>query len=938
MNNVKKALSIVLAVCMVLCMMPMSVFADGDVAKIDNIGYATLADAIANVGDDDTITILSNTESEGITVPGGKNFTLDLNEKTVSFKAAGAGSPGTKTAGLQLLKGSNITIKNGNIDIVASNKNLTWTSDSASKGIALLIQNYCNLTIDGVNIDAENIAHNGGTVARYAVSNNNGTTTIKDSTITMAGNDFAFDCYYDNNTTYSAPTVNVEGSTINGRVEAMGNGSTLNLKSGTVVNGQVRVGANQNTTSGDQYKGATVSIANGATVKGVVAVFGGSTLNVNGTVQDGYIASNGLAVNADSVINIGEGANVTAGNGADVAVYVPNGALNVTGGTITGETAVYFKSTAINISGGKLVATGEKKAYDYSGNGANATGDALVIDSCNYPNGIESVSVSGGEFESTNGAAVASFTKAGSESVTGFITGGTFNGAVAMDETLLDENCEINENGEVVPKDVCEINGVGYSSLAEAIAAVPTNGTETTITMLADTTIAFDTATYATVEKGMNIVLDLNGKKITSGTTFGSTSQFICNKGTLTIVDSGENGTIEHGANPTWIADGTGNYNGSYASNLIRNEGIFNLISGTLNNISDGSAAYVIDTYNNGVTNISGGTCIAAKTAIRLFYSNTVLNMTDGEVKAGRFGIISYSNSSSNNVVSISGGSVDTTDTTDELGLYVWGETADSQTTVTISGDADIHQTVLIGSTMKTEDIAITGGTIGKLEAPADAKIVSGGKFKSEVPAGCLAEGYSLVANGDGTYSPYITEYVYTLIEAPNIDGDDATIENGKYNVTKNIYDSNYELVESDIAVDENVPVSFKDWYLRTMVQYKIGTEKKDLRFVSMLGNGNDLDDYQAAGFEIAVDGVACDSLTTTEAYTSFRATPAMSEEEITINIEDYSSENDYFFLCNTTFGTINNDAVITVTPFVTLKTGTTVKGDSVSFTLGDLH
>ena len=52
------------------------------------------------------------------------------------------------------------------------------------------------------------------------------------------------------------------------------------------------------------------------------------------------------------------------------------------------------------------------------------------------------------------------------------------------------------------------INGTGKSTISKAIEAVPTNGTETTVTITKDTTENF------TIKSGQNIVLDLNGKTL----------------------------------------------------------------------------------------------------------------------------------------------------------------------------------------------------------------------------------------------------------------------------------------------------------------------------------------------------------------------------------------------------------------------------------------
>lgn len=377
------------------------------------------------------------TNARGISVPSNTNVVVDFDGFTYSVEKPGAGSSGTKTQGFQLLEDSKIVFKNGTIECTSENKGATWNSNSEIKGIAMLIQNYADLTLDNMTIDGTNIAHN-GTNVRYMLSVNSGNVVLQNGTHIIAPNgDFAFDsCKYGS---YKKPSVVAWNTTIDGKVEATG--GDITLCKGTVLNAsQLRVGENKEDTS---VKGSVVTVSNGATVNGIIAVFGKNTLDVLGEVN-GYIATNGKAYNKDSSVIIEEGANIIAtGDGVDVPVYIPNGTLRVTGGTITGETAVYFKSTDLNITGGNFIANGAKKDYEYDGNGCNATGDALVIDSCKYPNGIDSVSVTGGYFESTNNKPIASFTKDNTcIDVIDFVSGGSFNKKIDDNLVSLGYECK----------------------------------------------------------------------------------------------------------------------------------------------------------------------------------------------------------------------------------------------------------------------------------------------------------------------------------------------------------------------------------------------------------------------------------------------------------------------------------------------------------------
>ncbi len=146
---------------------------------------------------------------------------------------------------------------------------------------------------------------------------------------------------------------------------------------------------------------------------------------VNVTGAKGVAISTNGSDASKPVINIYNGAEVTSEKCS--GVYLPSGALTVSGGTITGATGIYFKSTDMTISGGTIVGNGPKADYKFYGNGANTTGDALVIDNCNYPGGIGNVKLTGGDFKSVNADAVGSYAGNGqTEPLTGFITGGHF--------------------------------------------------------------------------------------------------------------------------------------------------------------------------------------------------------------------------------------------------------------------------------------------------------------------------------------------------------------------------------------------------------------------------------------------------------------------------------------------------------------------------------
>ena len=152
---------------------------DNDAAKIDDKTYETVEQAFADVpdGTQTTITLLRNASGNGIKVEGTKNITFDLGGFTYTIDGNTVGSSGTETNGFQLLKGANVTIKDGKI-----------TSTKAK----ILIQNYCNLTLHNVVLDGRNLVG-----SAYTLSLNCGKIQITGNTSILAKTGgVAFDLYY----------------------------------------------------------------------------------------------------------------------------------------------------------------------------------------------------------------------------------------------------------------------------------------------------------------------------------------------------------------------------------------------------------------------------------------------------------------------------------------------------------------------------------------------------------------------------------------------------------------------------------------------------------------------------------------------------------------------------------------------------------------------
>ena len=210
-----------------------------------------------------------------------------------------------------------------------------------------------------------------------------------------------------------AGTVVIDGGKIQNSAEGAGaiyvTDTTLTMTGGTVE-------STKDDTDAICLGGASVANISGGTVTGHdwgVTLFGTSKLTVSDNATIGTSAEEGYAISTNG--NAGENATVivTGGTitGAELGIYLPSGTATISGGDITGATAVYQKSGSLTISGGTIAANGQAVGYDHNGNGGNATGDALVVESCDYPNGDPVTEITGGTFTSENGLQVGYYEK-----------------------------------------------------------------------------------------------------------------------------------------------------------------------------------------------------------------------------------------------------------------------------------------------------------------------------------------------------------------------------------------------------------------------------------------------------------------------------------------------------------------------------------------------
>ncbi len=490
-------------------------------------------------------------------------------------------------------------------------------------------------------------------------------------------------------------------------------------------------------------------------------------VTVDGTVN-GTVFVLGNLTNADNEINIVVNGTVVAPNNAaadksNVGIAI-NGNANVTvndGAAVSGDTGVEVRAGALTVNGGTITGTAETYSYKANGSGSTTKGAAVAVAQHTTRQPI-SVEVKGGTLAGPASVAVVDPENGDPAGVSVALKGGTFSGTVEIDESAASVGSIIpGEVGDganpalfsdaasdgvaedyklvavepatdpvmyhVIPKDYVAQVGEGdgakkYETLAEAVKAVPTDGTATTVKLLK----AVSGETIA-VNGSRNVVLDLDGKELTpdflyvlngalearNGTiknrvyvygldtdNSGMSSTFTLAQGATITAQYGvilNNMTTESPAyDATVNVAGTINGNIWVMGNIQEGDSVIN-VSGTV-------AASGVAIALNGVAtlNVTGGT-VTGTTGIEARAGT--LNVTGGTIKETATGLTVKANGSGTTVtgaavaisqhttekpvtVNISGGTLDAT--AGGVALYevdtVASETPSAGVTATVTG------------------------------------------------------------------------------------------------------------------------------------------------------------------------------------------------------------------------------------------------------------
>lgn len=311
---------------------------------------------------------------------------------------------------------------------------------------------------------------------------------------------------------------------------------------------------------------------------------------------------------------------------------------------------------------------------------------------------------------------------------------------------------------------VAEVNGQLYKSLQEAFDAVDNQ----TVTLLKDVSLNAS----VTLATGKTAVFDMNGKTVSGVATSASASNLFAVKSgaDLTI----KNGTVSFAAttpDTEWGGEGQAPYPG-YANNTISNSGTLTIENAVLENrTAKGGASYVIDNYAGSKLTVNPGSVITQSggdIAIRMFNgsSGSIDVTVNGGTITGHRAV--WIQLASNNTavapvmnLTVTGGTLNSSDQTYYHSVYSYSYGNDMKNVkIDISGGTFNGDIALTGGANKTniETAIITGGTISDIYSYGDyAKAVEtikiyGGTFYYD-PTDYVADGHSVVDNGDGSYT-----------------------------------------------------------------------------------------------------------------------------------------------------------------------------------------
>ena len=587
---------------------------------------------------------------------------------------------------------------------------------------------------------------------------------------------------------------------VGGSLNITGEGTIETTGSGVAPVG-VRYQKDTNYSDLDYTSKRTLTIGENVTLKGVdygLNIFGTNEgtvannieVNINGKVEGTTFVLGNLS-NTDNniVVNVNSGASLKGKEGIALNGFATVNVADNT--TIEGtELGIEVRAGNLNVAGGTITSTATEYTVKSNGDGSAAKGAAISV--AQHTTGLPiSTYITGCTLSGVKTISVADPENGNLAGVTVKVADALANAKTVIIPVAY-EWVSDGTMSTLTPRDpVAKIEETVYYSLADAVAAVPTDGTEKTITLLADVT------ENVAVRGGKNIVLDLDEKTLTGYIDLYDSELNVKNGNVAgTVYVNGGPASAEAGYNKfTLAADAAitadwgfilyqgSNGNDAYGS-VIDINGTVNGTAWVMGNITEG----------NSVINVNSG----AKIEGDVFGLNglATLNVKDGatiigaetgiEVRAGN--------------LNVEGGTITSTATEYKV------ESNGSGTTTTGAAIAVAQHT-----TGLPINANITGGTLSGVKtisvADPEGKDYEGVVLtaKDELTEGdvVIPDGYIWLSNNNGTSTlKKIEDGEYKLI-----DGKDYPFMNLKSDIS--VPEVTYQRSFKDTQVDKH-----QGWYV----------------------------------------------------------------------------------------------------------------------------
>lgn len=467
-------------------------------AAIDDVQYATLADAVAAANNGDTVTLLKNTV-EDVVIPAGKTITLDLNGKKLTNKTGHT---------ITVEQGATLTINGeGTVDNVTHQKTTIYNKGT----VTLNGGTYDRSKEDGIkdsNTYYTLLNHGTMTVANVTVNNKGGYSSLFENGY--------FNQKPETKNGIANPILTIKSGNFTGGINTVKNDddATMIIDDGTFAN----------------YAQAAFQNHNIATING--GTFDGST--VYAILNCGVCTGNDAEHDKHQlIINDGKfSGKIRKGNDKD-GVHYDFGSIAIKGGYFTTDPSDYVAS-------GYVAGTSDASGYSYKVVAKTNTGNVEVKPAVSAPEVKVSESISKED-------------KAKVEEAAKTVSAPTL-GAAAADEA---QKIDKTKADELVAK-ANKVTGDKKLYVQSALKVEPTAYDETTKTLALEITPQYrvvastaDTADKIKLDgdtKNAQVVQDYQTMNITKATvvTMELPTGFAVADGDKLSIQHTKNGTVEY--------------------------------------------------------------------------------------------------------------------------------------------------------------------------------------------------------------------------------------------------------------------------------------------------------------------------------------------------------------------------------------------------------